>query len=120
MKFPTLFTKIPKYKRFEYTPRHYDPQKEERKERESRIQKELAEEKESEILPGYKTRITGSFRSSRKSQSKSFDPSTNLIRLMIITVLVVWIIAYLEFGSVAIYALLLIVPFYIWLKFFRK
>jgi hypothetical protein len=120
MKFPTLFTKIPKYKRFEYTPRHYDPLEEERKERESRIQKELATDKEDEISPGYKTRISGSFRSSRKSQSKSFNPSVNLIRLIIITILVVWIIAYLQFGSIAIYALILFVPIYIWLKFFRK
>ncbi|MDH4057998.1 MAG: hypothetical protein OEU76_04505, partial [Cyclobacteriaceae bacterium] len=65
-------------------------------------------------------RISGSFRASRKSNVKSFDPSANLIRLIILTFLVVWIIGYLHYGSVAFYALLLFVPFYLWLKFIRK
>jgi hypothetical protein len=42
MKLPTLFTKTPNYKRFAYTPRHYDPLEEERKEREERIRRELS------------------------------------------------------------------------------
>ena len=120
MKLPTLFNKIPKYKRFGYTPRHYDPLEEERKERESRIQRELSLGEENEITNDYRTRISGSFRASRKSNVKSFDPSANLIRLIILTFLVVWIIGYLHYGSVAFYALLLFVPFYLWLKFIRK
>ena len=118
MKFPTLFTKIPRYKRFDYTPRHYDPQEEERKARDEQIRKGLRAE--GEISSEYRTRIVGSFKASRKHQSKSFDPSANLIRLVIITFLVVWIIAYLQFGSIAFYGLLLFIPFYLWLKFIRK
>ena len=120
MKFPTLFTKIPKYKRFEYTPRHYDPREEERKAREARMQRELEDNEQDQVDEGYRTRISGSFRTSRKSQGKVFDPSANIIRLLIITFLVVWIIAYLEFGQPAFYALLLFIPVYVWLKFFRK
>lgn len=120
LKLPSIFTRIPKHKRFSYTPRHYDAQEEERKEREQRIQRELRAKVDEEISEGYRTRISGSFRTSRKSQSKPFDPSANLIRLFILTFLVVWIIAYLHYGSAAIYALLLFVPFYLWLKFIRK
>lgn len=119
MKLPTLFTKIPRYKRFDFSPRHYDPQEEERKAREKRIQGDLEDTAEE---PGYeyRARITGSFRAARKNTAKSFDPSTNIIRLIILTFLTVLIIAYLQYGSSALYALLLFIPFYAWLKFIRK
>jgi hypothetical protein len=121
IKIPTLFTKTPRHKRFNFTPRHYDPQEEERKAREERIQREvLAKGESEEIDVTYRARIAGSFRTARKSGSKGFDPSANLIRLLITTFLVVWIIAYLQFGKDALYALLLFVPFYLWIKFVRK
>lgn len=120
MKLPTLFTKIPRYKRFDYAPRHFDPQEEERKARDEQIRKGLRTDGENEISSEYRARIAGSFKASRKHQAKSFDPSTNLIRLIILTFLVVWIIAYLQFGSIAFYGLLLFIPFYLWLKFIRK
>lgn len=119
MKLPSLFSKIPKYKRFNYTPRHYDPQEEERKEREERLQRELRMKGE-EVTPPYRSRIAGSFRVARPSKSKSYDPSVNLIRLIIMTFLAVWVIAYLQYGNIALYGLILIVPFYLWLKFFRR
>lgn len=120
MKFPTLFTKIPKYKRFDYTPRYYDPVEEARREREAKIQQEFNINSDKESVDGYQTRISGSFRTARKLKGKSFDPSANLLRLIIITFLVVWIIAYLHYGSAAFYAFILFIPFYIWLKFLRK
>jgi hypothetical protein len=41
MKFPTLFGKIPKYQKFNFEPRFYDAEKEEREARERRIRREL-------------------------------------------------------------------------------
>ena len=122
MKFPTLFTKIPGHKRFNYIPRHYDPQEEERKAREERIQKELrANDDTNEFDSGHRARIMGSFRSARRSQGgQTFNPSTNMLRLIIITLIVVWLIAYLHYGKPAIYGLALIIPMYIWIRFARK
>jgi hypothetical protein len=122
MKFPSLFTKIPKHRRFNYTPRHYDPLEEERKAREERIHKELSLKEELDgIDTGHRARIAGSFRSARKVQGKQHvDPSTNMLRLIIITLLVVWIIAYLHYGQPAVYALALLIPLYIWIRFIRR
>ncbi|MBX2947047.1 MAG: hypothetical protein KF725_14530 [Cyclobacteriaceae bacterium] len=121
MKIPSLFTRIPKHKRFNFAPRHYDPLDEERREREQRIQRELRQKDDAEILADdYRSRIAGSFRAARNKQTKNFDPSANILRLVIITILVIWVMAYLHYGTASIYFLALIIPFYIWVRFFRK
>lgn len=121
MKFPTLFTKTPKHKRFNFIPRHYDPQEEERRAREERVQKEMnGGDENEEKLQDYRSRISGSFRTARSKQTKNFDPSANILRLVIITILVLFVIAYLHYGNISIYLLALIVPVYIWIRFVRK
>jgi Flp pilus assembly protein TadB len=123
MKFPTLFTKIPKYKRFNYEPRWYDPKEEERNEREERIRQELKQqgevetEKDIEELSDHHSRIAGSFKSARRTASRQADPSSSILRLILTTFLVIWLIAFLHFGNVAFYGLALLVPFYLFLKF---
>lgn len=121
MKIPSLFTKTPNYKRFGYTPRFYDPQEEQRKEREERIRRELKlqETAEGETQP-YQSRITGSFKAARKKTSRQSDPSSNLLRIIILTFLAIWLFAYMQFGKPALYALILFVPFYLYLKFRKK
>ena len=128
MKFPQIFTKIPNYKRFGYTPRHYDPKEEERKERELRIKRELLSEEEKNRLSeeeefGYRTRISGSFKTAKKTVTPQADPSATMIRMVILLVLTVGLIAFLQFGTVAlIITFLLFIPFYLYLKFrkFRR
>jgi len=129
MKLPTLFNKTPNYKRFAYSPRHYDPVEEERKEREERIRREMSlgkdnnEEKEQDDTHGYRTRITGSFRTAKKTATVQRDPSASMIRLVILMVLTVGVIGYIEYGNVALYGIALVfVPFYLYLKFrkFRR
>ncbi len=129
MKLPTLFNKTPNYKRFGYTPRHYDPAEEERKEREERIRRELnlekgeKEEAEGDDIHGYRTRIAGSFRTAKKTVTVQKDPSANMVRLFIFLLLAVGLIAYIEYGRVALYGVALVfVPFYLFLKFrkFRR
>ncbi len=121
MKFPSLFTKTPNYKRFGYTLRFYDPQEEQRKEREERIRKELRlqETAETETQP-YQSRIAGSFKVARKRSVRQSDPSSSLLRIIILTFLALWLIGYLQFGKPALYALVLFVPFYLFLKFRKK
>lgn len=119
MKFPSLFTKTPSHKRFGYTPRFYDPKEEERREREERIRKELKlEEKAEEEI--HRSRIAGSFKEAQRVTSRQSDPSANLLRIIVLTFLSIWLIAFLQFGTVTFYALLLFIPFYLYLKFKRR
>ena len=128
MKIPSLFTKSPNYKRFAYNPRHYEPQEEERKEREERIRRELSIEsgqkkEDDDNSLGYRSRMVGSFRSAKKTATVQKDPSANMLRLIILLVLAVGLIAFIEYGKVALYGVaLIIVPFYFYLKFrkFRR
>ena len=125
MKFPQLFTKIPKHKRFDYIPRHYDPQEEERKERELRIRMELKQEgllKDENTVEDpradYRARISGSFRSAKRTTSAQSDPSASMLRLMITLILTVGLIAFLQYGKNALIGVALVfIPFYLYLKF---
>jgi Flp pilus assembly protein TadB len=129
MKFPQIFTKTPSNKKFSYTPRFYDPQEEERLEREGRIRRELEAEKQiqlqkdmqrNEELLAYnsRNRIPGSFRMAKKTSTVQSDPSASMLRLIILTILTVGLIAYLQFGQIALYALAFVFfPFYFYLKF---
>ncbi len=122
MKFISLFTKAPNYKRFSYAPRYYDQQAEERKEREERIRQEIAREKGQQVseVTDYRTRMTGAFHSARRhsqtSQSRQSFNST-MIRLGVLLFLTLFIMAYLTWGKVALYSLFLFIPVYIYLKF---
>lgn len=116
MKFLSVFTKTPSHHRFNYTPRYYDPLKEEMKEREERIRRELKLDKEKG--PGdYRSRISGSFHAARK-RSKQSGGSLNatLLRFGIILFLVLFIMAYLQWGKVAFYGFALFIPLYFYLK----
>lgn len=122
MKFLQIFNKAPKHKQFNYAPRFYDAQAEERKERRQRIEQELTGSKvaEEEITPGhpYGQRIAGSFRQSKKTTTVQADPSASLIRIIILLILSLGLIAYLQFGPVAIYGVAFVfIPFYLYLKF---
>ena len=124
MKFLSVFTKTPKHQRFNYTPRFYDPQKEEMEDRVSRIKLEIAREKgeTNEVdLIGHRSRISGAFQSARKrSNPVSAGTNATMIRLGIFLFLTIFIIAFLEFGQPVLYSLILFVPFYFYLKFKSK
>jgi len=124
MKFLSVFTKAPKHQRFNYSPRFYDPIKEELAERESRIKLEIAREKGNlapEDLSGYRGRISGAFQNARKrSNPVSAGTNATMLRLGIFLFLTIFIIAFLEFGKPALYSLILVVPFYLYLKFRSK
>ena len=120
MKFVSLFTKAPNYKRFSYTPRYYDPVAEERKEREDRIRQEIARERGEVSIETteYRTRMTGAFHSARKrSQSSQSTLRQNLIRFGALIFLTLFIMAFLTWGKVSFYGLLVFVPVYFYVKF---
>ncbi len=122
MKFPSLFTKTPQYQRFNYKPRFYDPQKEEMKEREERIRRELELEKgitsegDQQV---HRTRIAGAFQAARRRSKTNPNnpPNAALMRTASLLFVVLFLIAYLQWGKPALYLAFLIVPFYLYAKF---
>ena len=75
-------------------------------ERERRIRQEL-EKDQNESVEGYASRIKGSFHNARKrSQATPSDLQVSLIRISILLFLVIFIIAYLEWGNKAFYGFL--------------
>lgn len=135
MKIISVFSKAPKHKRFNYSPRFYDAQEEERREREERIRRELDNERlkngvgqgdgtatdltaEPSVPAGYRDRISGSFRMAKKTAKVQADPSANMLRLVILLILSLGLIAFIQFGLIALYIVaFLFVPFYFYLKF---
>lgn len=128
MKFPSLFGRTPKHQRFAYTPRYYDPKKEEMQEREARIRKELEKERgengstaaTADIDAGYRTRMKGSFQAARKRSKDTGAGTTVMIRLAALLFVTLLLIAFLQWGTVVFYSLFLVFPVWIWLRFFRR
>lgn len=120
MKFISLFTKTPSYKRFSYEPRYYDQKAEERKEREERIRKEIERERGE---PGaaddnYRDRMTGSFQTARRrSKRGSGEFKTAILRSAVLLFITLFVMAYLTWGKDALYSLLLFIPLYFYFKF---
>ncbi|MFY0598066.1 MAG: hypothetical protein JXR03_00245 [Cyclobacteriaceae bacterium] len=101
----TSFVRLPKYKRFDITPRYYDPIKEELAERTERIKAEMNGED-----PGYvPSRITFE----RKVKP---IPSASFLQITIAAVLGLGLVGWMYLGNDILYALWAIVPVYL---FFR-
>ena len=87
------FIKLPTYKRFEYSPRYWDPEKEERDERIRQIKQEMGIDIPSD--PNRTTIKRGSFRQVHRNTKIRASRSTN-IRLVIILAVLLFL-AYLIF-----------------------
>jgi len=87
------FIKLPSHKRFEYTPRYWDPEKEEREERIRQIKREAGIEVPSD--PNRTTIKRGSFRQVHQKTKVRATRNSN-IRLVVI-LLVLLFLAYLLF-----------------------
>ena len=118
MKFISLFSKTPNYKRFSYEPRYYDAKAEERREREERIRREVARENGAAAESTYRGRISGSFHAARRRSGKgSGEMSATMLRLGVLLFLSLFLIAFFTWGKVVVYSLLLFIPLYFYLKF---
>jgi hypothetical protein len=123
MKILSLFTKAASYQRFNYTPRYYDQKKEEMKEREDRIRKELEKAKGivSEEGPGnYRSRMTGSFHAARRRSNTGSEPNVVLLRLGVLLFISLFVFAFITWGKSVIYSLFIFIPIYFYVKFKRR
>lgn len=127
MKIPGIFTKSPKYHKFEYKPRYYDPKKEEHEAREERARQELAREEGKELEQNgstydHRARMKGAFNAARKRSAPATkgEPNYALIRSGIVLILVLLLLGFLQWGPKVVYALFLVFPVWAYFRFFRK
>lgn len=106
MKLPSIF-RVPGHQRFDIQPRYYDPIKEDIDKRTNRIRQELKNERNGgradSIREAYRVR-TGSNR------------SADLFQFLMIIIVGVSIGGYLMYGANVYFALLLLIPLYIFLR----
>jgi hypothetical protein len=72
---------------------------------------------------GYRTRISGSFKNAKKTVTPQADPSSAMLRLIITLIITLGLLGFIEYGRIALVGVgLVIIPFYLYLKFrkFRR
>lgn len=112
MKIPTL-SRIPKYKRFKFEPRYYDPIKEDIQNRTERIKGEL----KITSTQTHREHLRSAF-SHRAQREKSSD----FMQLLLIIIMLGAFGGWLMFGNVVLYIFIVVFPLYIFLrtrKFFQ-
>jgi len=112
MKFPSL-SRMPKYKRFNFEPRYYDPVKEDIQNRTERIKGQLKHTSDR----SYREQIKSAY-ATRERREKS----TNLMQLLLILILLGTFFGWIFYGNAVLYAFVVVFPIYIFLrtrKFFQ-
>jgi len=104
--FPFL-TKVPKYKRFNFEPRYYDPAKEELDLRVERIKRELNAERERKdgnptSSGGGRTLQSGYLRSARDTREPVMDKAT-LHRALLVGLMGGTVWGWIEYGDTVLY-----------------
>ncbi|MCK5703314.1 MAG: hypothetical protein KAI29_19275 [Cyclobacteriaceae bacterium] len=112
MKFPSL-SRIPKYKRFNYEPRYYDPIKEDIQNRTERIKGEL----KITSSQSHREHIIKAF-SNRAKREKSSD----FMQLLLVIIMLGSFGGWLIYGNIVLYIAMVVFPLYIFFrtrKFFQ-
>ncbi|MEN8155734.1 MAG: hypothetical protein ABFS10_02195 [Bacteroidota bacterium] len=89
------FIKLPGHKRFDYSPRYWDPEKEEREERIRQIKQEMGVDTSSSSTRTRTTIKRGSFRQTRQKTKVKASRDSNIRLVIILAVLL--LIAYFLF-----------------------
>lgn len=107
MKLPSII-KTPGHKRFYFEPRHYDPIKEEIKERTERIRRQLEAKEED----GYfASNISESFAKNSRRNKRS-----NAVQLFFILFFILFAFGYIYYGNIVLYSFLVVLPLYILIR----
>ena len=106
MKIPSL-SRMPKYKRFNFEPRYYDPIKEDIKNRTERIKGEL----NSTSSHAHREHLRAAF-SQREKKARSSD----FMQLLLIFIMLGTFGGWLMYGNVVLYVFLVVFPLYIFLR----
>lgn len=109
MKFPSL-VKLPKYNKFNFVPRHYDPVKEEIEMRTSKIKHEM-EAREAAGKDAH-----AEFRAEMEQVFKrraAQDRGSNIMQIVFILLFFSVFVGYLFYGNNVVYGALILIPLYI-------
>lgn len=106
MKIPSL-SRMPKYKRFKFEPRYYDPVKEDIQNRTERIKGELKVTSGA----GHREQIKSAF--SRREQR---ERSSDFMQLLLIVIMLGGFAGWLIYGNVSLYVFLVVISIYIYLR----
>jgi len=114
MKVPSLL-KIPRYQRFNYEPRYYDPIKEVIDEKRSRIKRILNADRKKGILTTG-ARLEGAF-----TRTLEYKRESPFLRLFIGGTLFSGLVGFLYFGNIAVYiTIALVLGYLVFRKFIDK
>ena len=105
MRFPS-FIRLPRSRRFDFTPRYYDPVREDIEERTRQIERDL-NGKKAEYSPKPIT-------FERKSQS---IPNASFLQMIIAVILCLLVVGWLYYGNQVFYAFWLALPVYLYFRF---
>jgi hypothetical protein len=114
MKFLQIFNKTPNYRKFNFNPRFYNAEEEERQQRISRVEHEvkatMAKEQGDQLSApdptAHRSRIKGAFRQANQNSGPSgTTASPLLLRFAILLTLVLGFMGYLEYGPKVFYAM---------------
>ncbi len=106
MKFPTIF-RLPRHQRFDIKPRYYDPVREDIEKRTNRIRQEIKMTNSGSSVE--------SIRQAYAQQRKS-NKSADLFQVLMIAIVSVALGGYIFYGASVYFALLLLLPLYIFLR----
>lgn len=118
-KFPTLFGRVPHHRKFNYQPRYYDPLAEERQAREARIRAELGDTDTTQA--DIRARMSSAFRASKRQKpGRTAKLNEVLVRTGLTLFLAMLLIGWLQWGNVALYLLVLVIPVWFYFRFLKK
>lgn len=106
MKIPSLF-RTPQPRKFHFTPRYYDPIKEDIQNRTARIKSELSEKR----LKSHRQSIREGFMIREREERR-----VGMMQWILIIIMLGTIVGWVYFGNVAFYVFLVIFPLYVWLR----
>ncbi len=113
VKFPSII-RLPRSKTFNFTPRHFDPIKDEIAERTSRIKREMELEKDIKSNPNDADKEFISSINFRKKQRS--NNTASLLQLTIAAFLGGLVIGWIYYGNVIFYSLFLVFPVYLYFR----
>ena len=109
MKFPSLI-RLPKYNKFNFEPRYYDPIKEDIENRTQRIKDEL--EAEKRLDPNDRARFRREMHEVFKRRAAE-DRSSSILQVTFILLFLSIFVGYLFYGNNALYVAMILIPMYI-------
>ena len=112
MKFPSL-VRLPKYNKFNFEPRYYDPVKEDIENRTQAIRAELeAHERINRINPDDRARFRSEMEQAFTRRAGQ-DRKSSIMQVVFILLFLSIFVGYLFYGNNVFYAALILLPMYI-------